>query len=288
MMRFPNVHGLIRRRLLVNFRVEPAVVQRLLPAPFRPKLHDGHAIAGICLIRLEDIRPTGVPSIAGLSSENAAHRIAVVWDDRGTAREGVYIPRRDTGSWLNHLAGGRIFPGAHHRATFQVTEEGERIELHMRAEDGGVRVDVAGHVAQELPATSVFRTVSDASAFFEPGALGYSATADAHRLDGVELKTYGWQVTPLAIEQAYSSYFADEALFPAGSAQLDCALLMRDIPHEWQAAPDMYIYDLPSSRHPSPCTLLPSQPTGGSPSSGFSVDQTVKVARKSSSSLSMS
>ncbi len=240
-MRFPNVHGLIRRRLLVNFRVEPAVIQRHLPAPFRPKLHDGHAIAGICLIRLEHIRPKGVPQIVGLSSENAAHRVAVVWGDPGDAQEGVYIPRRDTSSLISHLGGGRIFPGEHHRARFHVADDGEHIELHMRAADGGVQIDVAGHLAEDLPPTSVFRTVSDASAFFEPGALGYSATADARRLDGIVLKTCSWQVAPLAVERVYSSYFADKALFPAGSITFDCALLMRDIAHEWQAAADMQV-----------------------------------------------
>lgn len=240
-MRFPKIHGVIRRRLLVNFRVDSDVIQRHLPAPFRPKLYDGHAITGICLIRLEEIRPHCTPRLLGLSSENAAHRVAVVWADQGTAREGVYVPRRDTGSRINHLAGGRIFPGEHHRAQFQVTDSGDQIELHMRAEDGDVQVDVAGRVAQDLPATSVFRTVSEASDFFEPGALGYSATADARRLDGVVLKTHSWKVTPLAIDQVYSSYFADESLFPAGSITFDCALLMRNIPHEWQAAADMYV-----------------------------------------------
>lgn len=258
-MRVPNVHGLIRRRLLVNFRVEPAVIQRLLPAPFRPKLHNGSAIAGICLIRLEDIRPKGVPRIAGLSSENAAHRVAVVWEDHGTTHEGVYIPRRDTGSCLNYLAGGRIFPGEHHRAEFHVTDDGEHIDLHMEAADGSLQVDVAGHVAEDLPATSVFRTVSDASAFFEPGALGYSATADARRLDGLVLKTFSWKVAPLAVERVYSSYFADEALFPAGSITFDCALLMRNVPHEWQAAAEMYV-----SGPASPCQERPSPRTDSS------------------------
>jgi hypothetical protein len=49
-MRIPVLKGTIRRRLLVNFGVDPAVIQRLLPTPFRPKLHRSHAIAGICLI----------------------------------------------------------------------------------------------------------------------------------------------------------------------------------------------------------------------------------------------
>jgi Uncharacterized conserved protein (COG2071) len=237
----PKVHGVIGRRLLVNFRVEPSVVQRQLPSPFRPKLHEGHAVAGICLIRLEGIRPKRFPRIFGLSSENAAHRIAVLWDDDQGSREGVYIPRRDTGSLMNHLAGGRLFPGEHHRASFRVEDTDDRIALEMVSADGRVHVDVAGRVATELPTTSIFRTVAEASSFFEPGSLGYSATAAGRRLDGVVLKTHSWSVAPLAIERVSSTYFADLSLFPAGSVTFDCALIMRNITHEWQAGAPMYI-----------------------------------------------
>src|SRR5262245_15417139 len=173
-MRFPKVHGTIKRRLLVNFRVDPDIMQRHLPPAFKPKLHRGYAIAGICLIRLENIRPRRFPRLLGLSSENAAHRIAVTWTDGSGAHEGVYIPRRDTGSLVNHLAGGRVFPGEHQRATFHVTEDHERISLHMRSADGEVELDVVARTADQLPATSRFATVSEASAFFERGGVGYS------------------------------------------------------------------------------------------------------------------
>src|SRR5438067_10518504 len=103
-MKLSSVRGLIRRRILVNFRVDPDVVQRQLPAPFRPKLLGDAAVAGICLIRLEQIRPAALPLQLGAWSEIAAHRVAVEWtDERGEQREGVYIPRRDTSSRLNHL-----------------------------------------------------------------------------------------------------------------------------------------------------------------------------------------
>jgi len=241
-MRFPNVQGLIRRRLLVNYRAAPAVVQRQLPSPFRPKLHAGYAIAGICLIRLEDVRPRRVPRVFGLSSENAAHRIAVEWkDDRGQAREGVYIPRRDTGSLVNHLGGGRVFPGEHHRAHFQVSDAGGRVQLHMRSADGAVEVSVAGREASSLPSTSIFRTLGEASAFFEPGSVGYSATSRGGRLDGIRLEAHSWSVEPLDVDWARSSYFEDERLFPPGSVTFDCALVMRNIGHEWHAANEMYI-----------------------------------------------
>jgi hypothetical protein len=86
-MRVPRIRGVIRRRILVNFRVDPEVVKRQLPKPFRPKLHRGDAVAGVCLIRLEQIRPTHVPAALGIASENAAHRIAVVWDEEGHERD---------------------------------------------------------------------------------------------------------------------------------------------------------------------------------------------------------
>ena len=240
-MRLPKVHGTIRRRLLINYRVDPAVMQRHLPDPFRPKLHDGSAIAGMCLIRLENIRPRRFPKVVGLSSENAAHRIAVVWEDQTGPREGVYIPRRDTGSLVNHLAGGRLFPGEHQRASFRVVEDGQRIALHMRSADGRIEIDVVGRTADRLPAGSSFASVDDASAFFESGGVGYSVTSSGNRLDGVVLKTESWTVEPLAIEQARSTYFADATMFPPGSIVFDCGLIMRNIPHEWETAKEMYV-----------------------------------------------
>jgi uncharacterized protein DUF2071 len=240
-MRFPKVHGTIKRRLLVNFRVDPEIMQRHLPPAFKPKLHRGYAIAGICLIRLENIRPRRFPRLFGLSSENAAHRIAVTWNDENGAHEGVYIPRRDTGSLVNHLAGGRVFPGEHQRATFRVTDDDNRISLHMRSADGRIEVDIVGRESHELTTTSVFQSVSEASAFFESGSLGYSATASGRKLDGIELKTESWSVAPLAIERAHSSYFSDLMLFPRGSIAFDCALVMRNVPHEWASANEMYV-----------------------------------------------
>ena len=240
-MRLSRVRGTIKRRLLINYRIDPVVVRRLLPAPFAPKLHDGSAIAGMCLIRLEDIRPRRFPFAVGLSSENAAHRIAVVWADRHGAHEGVYIPRRDTGSLANHLAGGRLFPGEHHRATFRVTDREERIALQMRSGDGLIEIDVEARPADRLPEGSHFASVTNASAFFEHGAVGYSATASGRRLDGVVLEIEGWRVEPLAVDVARSTYFADPRMFPPGSIEFDCGLIMRDIPHQWRAARDVHV-----------------------------------------------
>lgn len=238
-MRLPAIHGLIRRRLLVNYRVDPAVMRSFLPEPFRPKLHGGYAIAGICLIRLEAVRPIWLPPAFGISSENAAHRIAVRWEDpSGEQLEGVYIRRRDTGSWLNYFAGGRVFPGEHHLADFDVTDDGSRITMDIRARDGRMSVQLTAHESDALPKASCFASLAEASNFFEPGRVGYSVTRDRRRLDGIELQTDAWCVRPLAVEHVGSSFFADESSFPSGSVTFDHGLIMRDLRHQWVGVAD--------------------------------------------------
>jgi hypothetical protein len=241
-MRLPTIVGTIKRRILVNYRVDPQIIQKLLPSRFRPKLHHDQAIAGICLIRLEHIRPKLLPDIVGVSSENAAHRVAVLWDDEnGTTQEGVFIPRRDTNSEMNYRLGGRVFPGEHHRAEFKVEETSNRVALSMKSDDGVVAVEVSGSINESLPEESVFRSLSEASSFFEGGALGYSVTRNPTRLDGLKLETKEWRVETLNVENVYSSFFAEETNFPKGSVFFDNALIMRNIAHAWHTASDLYV-----------------------------------------------
>ena len=234
-MQIPVIRGVIDRRILVNFRVDADVLARLLPAPFRPKLVSGFGMAGVCLIRLRHIRPRFTPSFMGISSENAAHRIAVEWDQDGRTKEGVFIPRRDTSSRLNALAGGRIFPGVHHHAIFQVKEDDEYCRIELASDDRHTHLLVEGHVADQLPPTSVFGSLHEASEFFRRGSLGYSVSATPGRFDGLELRSFNWQVHPLAMDKVESSFFANRDWFPPGSVEFDSALLMRGIEHEWHA-----------------------------------------------------
>ncbi|MBB2944568.1 hypothetical protein FB565_004297 [Actinoplanes lutulentus] len=229
-MRAPRLVSVVQRRLLVNYRTDPEVTARLLPAPLRPQVVDGWAVSGICLIRLS--------MLAGLRSENGAHRIAVEWDTPDGVAYGVYIPRRDTGSRLNAWAGGRVFPGRHHRSRFDVRESADELRIAFGDE---VRVDVHARMAADLSASQVFGSVDQASEFFRRGAAGFSDTPDPSRLDGIALTVKDWQVTPVELVSVRSSFFDDPDRFPPGSAVPDCGLLMRDVPAVWNPLPPMTV-----------------------------------------------
>lgn len=239
MMRPPSLAGDIERRLLVNYRVDPEVIRPLLPDPFRPQIVNGCAVAGICLIRLGSMRPRGLPSWLGLRSENAAHRIAVEWDSPSGVQAGVYIPRRDTNSLVNVAVGGRLFPGEHHRASFTVAESPSEISVAFAADDGSADADVVVRIEDDLAGSRLFDDTTSASAFFERGSTGFSATQDPDRFDGLALHTTAWRVDPAKVVNAESSFFSDASAFPAGSIDLDCALVMRRIPVTWQPLPPL-------------------------------------------------
>lgn len=240
-MRAPRMSSVVERRILVNYRVEPEVAAALLPAPFRPQEVNGWAVAGICLIRLGRLRPGRLPGGVGTRSENAAHRIAVEWDEPQGRRTGVYIPRRDSASVINVLAGGRLFPGEHHRARFDVRETEHDLHVAFTSIDGTVRVGVDVRTAPRFEGSVLFADLEKASDFFRQGSVGFSATRDGGRLDHVELRADRWRVEPVEVHAVRSSFFDDPHRFPPGSAVLDCALLMRDVPAAWHALPDVEI-----------------------------------------------
>lgn len=240
-MEIPIVRGVIDRRILVNFQVDPAALEAVVPAPLKPKVVKGLGIGGICLIRLREIRPRLIPRALGIRSENAAHRIAVVLPD---GSEGVFIPRRDTSSRLNSLAGGRLFPGRHHLSCFKVVETGGEYDVRVEDRQGKVLISVEAQLAESMPHGSVFSAVAEASEFFEAGSLGYSPAEHPGKLDSLELRTETWHVSPLVVRHVRSAYFEDRGRFPEGSVQFDSALLMTNVRHEWHSHRPLYCGEL--------------------------------------------
>ncbi|WP_270087128.1 DUF2071 domain-containing protein [Sphingobacterium sp. SYP-B4668] len=232
-MLIPTIHGLIERRILVNYVADPQIVEKILPSPFRPKLYNNKAIVGICLIRLKNIKPKGMPDFLGISSENGAHRIAVEWEDAdGETREGVYIPRRDTNLRANACVGGRIFPGKHHYADFNIRESNGYYHLDFISSDN-TTIEIDAQLSEAFSTESIFQSLENVSAFFASGSMGYSPNGSS--FDGLKLETYNWEVKPLEVVHVKSSFFDDNRVFPEGSIKFDNALLMENIEHEWKS-----------------------------------------------------
>ena len=174
-MKIPTVHGYIDRRILINFTADPKSVEKIIPHPFRPKIYKDKAIVGICLIRLKNIKPKWFPDFIGVNSENGAHRIAVEWDENGETKSGVYIPRRDTSLKLNAFVGGRLFPGKHYLAKFNVKEINENYHIDFKSSDD-TATSIDATETKVFNQNSIFETLENASEFLKMAILDIHPT----------------------------------------------------------------------------------------------------------------
>jgi hypothetical protein len=233
-----KLEGTIARRILLNYWLEPEVARRLVPEPFQVVIRNGFAVAGICLLRLQDLRPAGLPQATGLTSENMAHRIAVRYpaeeDGARVMREGVYIWRRDTGSALATRLGGLLFPGTFRDAEFRVVDE-EELRFEVFTEDGAADLRLRAVPAVEWKWTLLFSRLADVCGFFQRADCGFHTTLRGDKLEGQRLLQQRWEMAPLAVSELHAAYYQNEARFPQGSVGFDSAVIMRGIPHYWQA-----------------------------------------------------
>jgi uncharacterized protein (TIGR01777 family) len=100
-----------------------------LPAGLRPHITGDGTVVGCCLLDVDDLRPSPLPSACGMRVRAAAHRISVEWtDDRGGENVVVYVPIRHTDAPLARLFGDRLFPGVHAAARVELADDGHRLD----------------------------------------------------------------------------------------------------------------------------------------------------------------
>lgn len=244
LFRLPLITGILDRRILLNYTLDPEYLAHFLPAPFKPRLYRGLGVGGVCMIRFAGLRPQWAPEFFGIDSENAAHRIAVEWEVDGKKFEGVYIPKRSTGSRFNYAVGGRIFPGVFQMSDFRSLESPPNYHLEIKGKkDPAPIVRFDGDVVDTLSKNSIFTNLDDASNFFAKGAIGYSLSKDRSHFQGMELKLLEWDIKPMKINEAFVWLFEKSKHFPPGTSKLDSAMLMRGLRHEWHKIPEIQTSD---------------------------------------------
>lgn len=218
-----SITGQITSRLLVNALIDPVEAAAVLPPGLRPHVVDGATVVGCCLLEIEQVRPSWVPSAAGVSIRAAAHRISVAWDNADGSHVGVYVPVRHTDSRLAVIAGGRLFPGVHRRADLNLAQIQGSLRWSVRvpgAPGFGLRVAVVDEGLSVANRDAVGRICIDATLGLSPGhdgALQCVAMSPAHRL-----------ARPVDVESLDSEFLASFA-----SAAPAPSYLMTDVDVTW-------------------------------------------------------
>ena len=231
-MKLPKLATTIERRIFLTYAVEPELIASQLPDGIKPKLFNGKASAGVCLIRMGNIRPAFVKPEVGITAENAGHRIAATYTNAaGEEVDGVYAPFRHTSSRLAVAMSGTLFPGIQRPATFTSLEANGNFKVNMNSKDTLVNVDV-DLVDESEWKSELFPTFAEASEAYRNGKVALSPVGSKGNLktEPLKLEHVYWDIKPAHINYAFASSFA---LYPKESISLDHALVMQNVPAYW-------------------------------------------------------
>lgn len=212
-----SLRGRVQCRYLMVYRVDPAVAAPLLPEGSSPHVFRGSTLIVLCYTHLVGASSRLLPRWLRGQSDHLAWRIPVVRD----GVRGVWIPRRDTSSWVSVRFSGALSQGTYHLARFEL-EDGEG-RLRLRVSAGGEEVlYLAAEHAGELRG-SLFSTTRQAHEYLAEAGAVNPPDPLAPALDRLDVGT-GNTVEPLLVRELRIPRFEDVGLFPRGSVEFDCCL----------------------------------------------------------------
>jgi uncharacterized protein YqjF (DUF2071 family) len=149
----PDVRMTWNHLLFLHWRVEPAVMRRLIPAELDVDEFDGSAWVGLVPFRMEESRFRGVPRLPGLRDFYECNVRTYV---RGGGRSGVWFFSLDAATLLPVLGGRWLWSLNYVHSRFAVTQDADvtdyRLERALGPWPSG-RTRIRWRVGEAVPAS---------------------------------------------------------------------------------------------------------------------------------------
>jgi len=227
--------------LSINYRVDPAALAPLLPAPLEPEVHKGHGWVQVLMSSLRDMRPPGIPSLFGTCFYQVSYRAAVRYRDAvGAWRRGGYFVRSETNHPVMRAVGNALAEFKFHdfgAADMVMLRDGDHLTVGVDPEpgfpDGRLVSVVDTRPLASPPAGSLWSSLGE---LHEPlvecyDALGVDA-AEGH-LYILTIDRDPWNARFVAPANLYCEYF-DTGPLGRGASSLDSVLHLEECRYRWR------------------------------------------------------
>lgn len=223
---------LFKRCFLVNFAIDPNVIQSLLPAPLVPDLYRDRAFLSIVIADMEQMRPAFLPSVFGITYNQVVYRVMV----RCQGERGVYFIRSDADNRFMCMMGNLMTFFKFHHSSMSFKTEGGNIHFDLMAgknhEADIHAVFETGRASHTMPATSRFKTVEEAQPFIVEQYAAY-AVPQPNVITRVRIQRSAWDIKVVNDLRSEYQFMQIYAPFSPANTQLDSIFYVENIPYYW-------------------------------------------------------
>lgn len=215
----------------MNFAVDPAELDTVLPSHVEPDTFNGEAYLSVVVSQMDKMRPVGVPRTLGITYNQIVYRAVVRCGDE----RGVHFLRSDADSRVMAAFGNLMSFFRFHRSDITFAPRGGLLDLDVETTTpagAGIHATyTVGSPTTALPATSAFDSLAHARVWLVELFAAFDYTAGNGWIDVVRIKRGHWDVQVIVDERATYDFMSAGA--PFTKARLDSVFLVDDVPYHW-------------------------------------------------------
>jgi uncharacterized protein YqjF (DUF2071 family) len=220
------------RCILVNFAVDPELLNRNLPPGLEPDIVDGRAFISIVIGQMDKMRPRGVPRPLGVTFDQIVYRAVV----RHRGVRGVHFLRSDANSRLMCALGDRLSFFKFHHSPITSAERDDHLEVLVSTQDhdGDISAELDLSAATpSLPPTSRFRDMATARTHLVELFTAYALNPATRKMESVTIERDQWAVLSVPLQRGNFAYFENGPIFDTSTAQVDSVFSASNIRYVW-------------------------------------------------------
>jgi hypothetical protein len=224
---FRSVEARMVERYIFNYRIRPDELKKRLPAPWlEPQVINGYSVVSFCILWLEKMTVSPIPSLVPFSTISCAYRIGVLDTSEPVPTPSVYVIDRWADLPLIAILGSLILQDTIPVIKAAIGHESHHdTRVQMSYTDGAALFSASVRPREEGLGSSLFETVDDFAAFIKNGVSSYGPSLQPGKLTKVDLHKEEVDYQPLVASIDFSELL-EESWSDAGM-EFDSAVCAR-------------------------------------------------------------
>ncbi len=215
---------------LVNFGMEPSLLQSLLPHPIQPDVYNGEAFLSVVVSELKDMRPTIIPKGLGFNFNQIVYRAIVACNNE----RGVHFLRSDANNRFMCLTGNlfSFFNFNYAGINYSLEDSQHSISVSTNDKEADIIANYdLSKATKEMPKYSVFSSLDEAKSYFVELYVAFSAMRNFST--AVRIQRTNWDLSVVHDKNAVYSFMDGSKMFPKGSTRLDSVFYVKNLFYHW-------------------------------------------------------
>jgi len=186
---FRSVGAHMVERYIFTYRIRPDELKKRLPAPWlEPQVINGYSAVSFCILWLEKLTLSPIPSIIPFSTISCAYRIGVLDTSEDVPVPSVYVTDRWADLPLIAILSPLVLQDTIPVIKAAIGHENNQdIRVQMSYTDGAALFSASVRPREQGLGSSIFTTLGDFATFIKNGVSSYAPSLQPGKLTKVDL-----------------------------------------------------------------------------------------------------